>query len=311
MQNVTLQINLCHRDIDYAEMTIPYLVEAHHGHLDEKIAIVDCCQQQESCFVYLGGKQPETVLRNRVKKICKIAEEFKNKGYFDRIIYFYPETAVIKKLHRKYLGGIITETHDWRGVALTAYLLGLDSCQTRYVLHYDADMLLYQAEGYDWIIEARNNLEGEAYAVAAGPRESPPITDRTFKNRPVVNGAWNHAWISARCFLMDLERLSNYLPLCRRFYFMEVLLRKYLRRNYPPFFEMMLFRRIRKSGGFKLYLKSKKAWLLHPGIKSNRYVTLLPQILKMIKDGHIPDEQIGKHEINETTLIAWENFLKK
>ncbi len=70
----------------------------------------------------------------------------------------------------------------------------------------------------------------------------------------------------------------------------------------------MLFKRVGSAGGWRLNLKSEKAWLLHPAIKPSRYLELLPEIHQAILQAQVPIEQRGYADIN---LCAWETFLAK
>lgn len=81
---------------------------------------------------------------------------------------------------------------------------------------------------------------------------------------------------------------------------------KYLNRGYPRSPEIMLFKQVGGAGGWRLNLKSEKAWLLHPATKPPHYIELLPKIKQAILQGQVPVEQRGYADIN---LSAWEDFL--
>lgn len=316
MNDITLQINLSPGDIAYARITVPSLVEAHRASVDEKLAIVDCCRPQRTKIVDPDRRFPEPEFSQRVEQICAIAEELKDKGYLDRIVYLHPSDPLLPILSRKYLRNLVHETHDYGACALMAYLAGLEVPTTRYVLHYDADMLLYQASDYDWSVEARYLMDKEPKAVAASPRISPPFGEENdvpdapslHEGRLLipVEGGWRNDWFSTRCYLIDRDKLAGYLPLLQGRTLLEVLLIKYLNRGYPRSPEIMLFRRVGGSGGWRLNLKSEQAWLLHPATKPPRYIELLPQIQNEIRQSRIPVEQRGYANIN---LSAWEDFL--
>jgi hypothetical protein len=251
-----------------------------------------------------------------VEQICAIAEELRYEGYFDRIVYLRPGDPLLAHLTRKYLRNVVRETHDYGGCALTAYLAALELPRTRYVVHYDGDMLLYQKPGFDWVQEALGLLAGQPKAVAATPRISPPFRVVTglpdapslHEARPLamVPGGWRNDWFSTRCFLMDLHRLADYLPLLQGWTLLEVLAVKYLRRGYPRSPEMMMFKRISRAGGWRLNLSNEDAWLLHPATKPEKYIQLLPEILNAVGRGEVPNEQRGYADIK---LPSWESFL--
>jgi hypothetical protein len=317
VNDLTLQINLSIGDIVYARATIPPLVEAHRKNVYEKLAIVDCCRPQKTKLIDPDEQFSASGFSQRVSQICSIAEELKGQGYFDRIVYFYPNDPLFSVISRKYLRNFITQAHDWKGVALMTYLAAFEVSRAPFVLHYDADMFLYQEAGYDWLVEAKNIMDLDPKAVAATPRIYPPLNSvidpaSLYLGKPMksVKDAWYNEWFGARCFLMDLSKLRTYLPLLKGRFLLETVVRKYLNRSYPPSVELMISRSVGRNGGYKLYLKSKKAWLLHPPLsKTTRFIELLPRIQQAVSLGKVPPGQGGYENINSLSL--WEEYLGK
>src|SRR5205085_4039017 len=223
---------------------------------------------------------------------------------------------LIKELSAKYLRKLIMRTHDYGGCALMAYLAAFEVVDTKYLLHYDSDMLIHQSEDFDWTIEARELIEEQEKAVAATPRISPPFSKQRglpdapslHEGRPLqtIKGGWRNDWFSTRCFLIDRWKVFNYLPLLKGRMLFETLAVKYLNRGYPRSPEIMMFRRIGGAGGWRLNLQTEKAWLLHPQNKPPLYLELLPEIQSAVKVGQVPEGQRGYSEVN---LPEWERFL--
>lgn len=318
MHDVTLQINLSPGDVAYARATVPPLVEAHRANVDETLVIANCCRPERTKFVDPDRHFPEPEFGRRVEELCRVCEQLQQDGYIDRVVYLRPGDPLLAVLAKKYLRGLVRETHDAFGHGLMAHIAGLEVPRTRYVLHYDADMLLYQAPGYDWSVEARSLMEEKlsSRVLAATPRISPPfhremgVADAPSLHEELplipVEGGWLNSWFSTRCLLLDRQKFSPYLPLLKGWVLVEVLARKYLRRSYPLSPEIMLFRRVGGSGGLRLNLSSERAWLLHPETKSSRYLKLLPGIQRAIAERRVPPQQRGHANIN---IPAWEDFL--
>jgi hypothetical protein len=314
---LTVQINLSPGDIGYAELTVPRLVAAHRGQAVEALAVVDCVRPQRTRTVDPDRQFPEPEYTARVQAICGVAETLRARGCFDRVEYLRPGDPVLARTARRYLRWFVRGNKDHRAVALIAYAAGLELARTQYVVHYDADMLLYQAPGYAWAAEAIARLQRHPAAVMATPRVSPPFLripgepDGPSRHRgddPAlrVEGGWRLQWFSTRCFLVDRARLEPYLPLVQGRLLAEVVLRMVLGRSYPPALETLLHRRISPAGGWRLDLDSEQAWLLHPAEKSARFLALLPALLDAVGAGHVPDEQRGWENLN---LDAWEHLL--
>jgi hypothetical protein len=323
MHNVTLQFNLSPGDIAYAQITVPALIAAHSQNVDETLAIVDCCPPQDGKYVRSERKLSNDEFHQRVKQICTIVEALKAQGYLDRIIYLHPGNSLQSILSQKYLGGWVHETHDYLGCGLMSYLAAFEVTQTRYLLHYDGDMLLYQAPGYNWLLEAKRLIAKYPNVVTVCPRISPPYLheDTTLSDSPSlkkelhqahplkrVEEGWQDDWFSDRCYLIDREKLSDYLPLLRGWFLIKTLIAKYLRRGYPRTSESTLCSGVGSAGGRRLILASEQSWLLHPASKPDRLIELLPSIQQCIQQGQVPVEQKGLVDIH---LSAWENYLSR
>lgn len=313
----TLQINLSGGDLAYAEQTVPWLVAAHPN-VAERLAVVDLCRPGRTQVVDPDAKFPERAFRERAARIEAMAESFRERGWIDRVVRLREGDPLIGELSRKYAGGWVRETHDCWGFALMSYLAAVEVPRTRYVIHYDADILLHQAPGTDWAVEAIGWMRDQERAVAATPRISPPFARWTghpdapslHEGLPAtpVPGGWSNAWFSTRALLVDRERLERYLPLLRPPYLLEVLARKTLRRSYPPSPEIMLFRGVGGRGGWRLNLSAETSWLLHPVVKTPEYVALLPRIKASVDRGEVPESQRGYMDIK---LDDWKEFLAR
>lgn len=317
MHDLTLQFSLSQADIAFASRSIPPLVRAHRSNADEVFAIVDCCRRPRRPDVAEDKDSSEAIHQQRTKEICAIAENLKKEGYLDRVVYLYEDDPELPLIYRKYLNNIIRSTHEFSGRALAAYLLALEACRSRYLIHYDADIFLYQAPGYDWATQAKDFIAQDNIAVDASPRISPPFAEykhlvdapslKWAKPEFCAKGYWYSNWFSSRCFLIDRQKLFRYLPLVKGNQ-IELLVRKLLNRSFPWDFERLVSRRLGRAGARRLVLASRQAWIVHPAERTTLYLELLPRIQKSISEGRLPLGQRGQEDIE---LGAWEEFLKE
>ncbi len=313
--NLTLQINLCAGDLAYARLTVPRLVQAH-PEIRRRIAVVDLCRPQRTRIFDPDTRLPEPAFSTRAAGIRSLAERFASEGLFDRIVFLEPDSPRFETLADRYTARGMTETHDYGGCANMAYWAGIDAPKTRFVVHYDADICLHQANGFDWALEAMRVWDCYTSVVFATPRTSPPgfastpETDAPSRHegRPFqrVPDGWLNDWFSTRCFLVDRERLAPHLPLMRGPLGWEYRLRRSLDRGYPPGPETLLFRALGGRGLKRLNLSDERAWILHPNSKPPPFLALLPQLLEAVSAGRIPDRQRGHTEID---VVAWQEFL--
>jgi len=311
-----LQINLSPGDIAYASSLVPHLVRAHPW-VDHRLAIVDCQKPQMTRANSEAGRYAEPGFTERCRKIQSLAEEWNRQGLFDRVFVLEDHTEIERKRawSRKYTAGLVSErrTHDYHGAALTAYWAAMDLPEQRFVLHYDADILLHQEHGYDWALDSMKAWEDLPHVIEATPRTSPPgfLPDAPSQceGRPLepCSHGWLNDWFSTRCFLLDRQRLAPYLPLVRGKLIPEILFYRLVQRRYPPAPEILLYRSAGSRGARRLNLGSNKAWFLHPKSKPKEFIELLEPMMTSIAKGAVPPEQIGQTEIQ---LEVWKEFLR-
>jgi hypothetical protein len=312
---LTLQVNLCAGDAGYAALTVPALVRAHPD-VQRRLAVVDCCRQQRTRIFDPETRAPWAAFQERLGRVRALAEEFRQAGLFDEVVYLEPGDTRFPGFARKYARPWMTDTHDYGGCAYMAYWGSLDLPHTRFVLHYDADMLLHQDPGFSWVDEALALLPAQPRAIFALPRISPPGFAATpAEDAPSchegraptrVAGGWLNDWFSTRCFLLDRERLEPLLPLVRGRRIFEYRLRRLIDRGYPPGPEHLLFHQLGGNGWRTLNLASERAWLLHPTRKDAEYYRLLPGILAAVAAGRFPPAQKGYADLR---LEDWANYL--
>ncbi len=312
IDEVTLQINTSPGDVNYAALTIPAIV-ANHLDLKKRLLIVDCCRPQKTKLVDPDKKFPQHIFDEKVKKIVKISEDLLKDNVVTDVYYLFQNDPLFKKLAKKYLNNLYDCTHAAGGTANMSYWAGIELTTTKYVLHYDGDIILYQKKGYSWVEEAKNLMEMEDTAIMAVPRLSPPIPNLDLpsyhEGRKFISQEkyWLNDWFSTRHFLLNKDKLDKFLPLVRGKVKVELLLRKYGKRAFPIDPEVLLFKSLSPRGAKRLMLKNENAWITHPTDKPERYITILKDIISKVNSNKVPKGQIGYENID---LEAWIDFIK-
>lgn len=300
LADLTLVINLSAGDATYAELTAAALAKAHREQAKEIIIILDDTKAQHSDFYDYEKRYSEPEFSAKLEKVAQIAEHMKFDGLVDQVIYV-SQYISDKNLNKKYLNNRVKETHDFRGAPITAYLVGFEACNTQFMVRYDGDMLLHQP-AVDWVIKGMDLLKQHTECLAVSPRPSPPLPNQqeAIEIDPIC-------WFSTRCTLFDRLKVISTTPFIYGKYRRELLMRKWMRKTYPPALETMLFQRLKNCGMKNYYLLNGNGWLLHPEQKNGLFVELLPEIISEVEKGNYPDEQAN----NETLeLNAWEKYLQ-
>lgn len=308
----TLQINLSPGDTNYAHLTVPRLLAAHTD-AAEKLLVVDVCKPPRTNLVDPEIRFPEPRYSERVATIVELAENWHREGLVDRVKILRPGDELFTKLNHKYLSGDVFQTHDYGGCALMAYWAAFELTTTDWLVHYDADMLLHQEEGYSWAAEAIPQILSNESVIAAIPRPAAP--DKVSPDAPsreeaipfeTVTGGWLNFWFSTRCFLFSLKRLREQLPILRGRIRWENRFARWFNRGYPRSPEIMLFRRFSQVGKFRFVSSDRRAWLLHPVEKGPEFLELLPAMLEQVAAGKCPPLQEGRQDVQ---VAAWKQFV--
>lgn len=226
--DVTLQINLCAGDLAYAELTIPALIATHRADVCEVLVIADACRPQSTTALHSPSRFPVEAFADRIVRLRALCSRWLDEQLIDRVEWVEPETTSVSLLNAKYCGRATYWTHDHLGHAFTAYFAGWDYARTRYVLHFDADVILHQATGYSWIQAALVTLQADPSVLAVSPRIAPPMGEpaQSMVDLSQAGNGWQQSWrlerdqqgwrsnwFSTRCHLLDRERLAPLLPL--------------------------------------------------------------------------------------------------
>ncbi len=313
MNNITLQINISAGDIAYAKETVHKQILVHEQ-IKERLLIVDCIRPQKTKVINPDIMFPEPEYSQKVGKIIQIGKYFEESGLFKKVYYLKKEDKLINKLAKKYQHSFFSETHDSRAVTIMGYWAGIELAETRYVLHYDADMLIYQQKGYDWAIDAQAKMQSMPEIIISAPRNAPPSEKTgdvpTFhQGRPIQSyeDYWVNDWFAARCYLIDKEKLNSFLPLLRGKMLIEAIARKATNRSFPLAAEQIMFKRIGSLGGKRLILKTLDAWILHPVYKKENFTNALSKIFHLIDSNQVPENQKGWEDMK---WEDWDIFLE-
>ena len=312
--SITLQINLSAGDANYGHITVERLLQVHSSEVDEILLVVDCNRPQRTHIVDPDVRFPSDIFSARVEKVRALAESLRTQGRVAQVRYLEPNDPLYSIISKKYLANLTVATHDYGACAHMAYLAALELCPTQYLLHYDADMLIYQLDGYSWIEDGLRELKNNELCTAVTPRLAPPLLDSerpTLYDWPpveIVDNGWRDYWFSTRAFLFDIHKLSGALPLLKGFPWIRAIFRKLINRGFPVAPEVMLSHRLNRLGQYHLQLNDERSWLLHPQEKGDRFISILPSIIEDIAGGKFPESQRG---IPDLDLDAWSKFCER
>lgn len=343
---ITLQINLSAGDLAYLERTVPALVAGHRPDVQEVIAVADACRPHSTPLLHADTRFPAAEFQAKVARLEQLCSALLSARVVDRVVWLQPGSPDLCALNEKYAGIATLRTHDHLGHAFSAYFLGWESARTRYVAHFDADIVLWQQPGFRWLPAARAALEQDPNLLGASPRIAPPpengdamvnidapgsgwLPSWPLERQP---GGWRSPWFSTRCHLIDRGRLAAVLPLrsthagaYRRAAWLDRTLAPWfdrgifsdattrlgrsLRARIPAFPlppEVMLHEHAQQDGFACLYLDDPRAWFIHPDTKPEIFLRVLPKLLAAA--GERGEFPPAQRGVSGVQFAAWEKF---
>ena len=300
--DASLLINLSAGDATNGYLTVKALAEAHREAVKDIVIVIDSIKAPYATFYDHAKRYAEPRYSENIRLITEAVYKLKAEGLADKVIELKAGDPSIKKLAAHFFKNRVKQTHDFRGAPITAYMVGLANCDTKYVVRYDGDIILHQLPGTDWILEGIKSLETEKDIIAVSPCPSPQ------KSIDLAGEKFTDIhWFSTRCLLLNKELFMQQRPLIDIKYWPELTARRILKRTYTPAFESIITKSL-KSKLFKTrYLVQEDAWFIHPEDKGQLFLELLPRIIENVKAGKFPTAQAGNETVD---LPAWENYLQ-
>lgn len=181
---VSVWILVARTDVPYMRQTIPHLIRACNYPFAERVLAMDTAP--------LSGDKLNRYATGSQEQLDLACQSLLNQGIVDKIVPIDYEPAEIKRIYQKYFGSeqakqMLNYTHNWKGYPVYGSFYCLEKSATDYYLHFDADMLLHQAQDYDWITDAIELINSIPTIAAIRPRCAPPHPEgKAFHPNPFV-----------------------------------------------------------------------------------------------------------------------------
>ena len=296
----TLSITSARPDTAFLEPVVRHIVAACDYPFIERILVMDTAPLAAR---YLSNPD----LANE-EEFHAVGERLIADGVIDRIDFPDYSPAARKRIYSKHLGRDHWETHDFRGTQVLGTMQQIEDAQGDFFLHFDSDVLLYQAPGYNWIDEAMQLLREVPEVMVALPLPGPPRHDGGLHQpfSPYTHdprGFYCFKWISSRRFLIDRRKYDKILPFKARFAsWKRKLLSNFTRKSTLLNWEQMASAAIDGTDYIRADSDSPEAWTLHADDHGKEFCRILPQIIERVERGWFPEEQRGHYDVQ---MDAW------
>jgi hypothetical protein len=298
MQNVTLQINLAPGDYYHSVHLLKHQIEVFESQADEILLTFDFnparlkdlkkAEREAQCMhdlIALLQKEHPTIVLCEVDYSTAVASAVLA-DFFTNRAYHY----------------------DYRGAPIYAYLFGIHTAKNNLVLHIDSDMF-FGGFSVTWLREAIDLLQADSEIMTVSPLPGPPHPDgilleqdgyTTYKD---LAYAFKFRSMSTRVFFMDRRHLLNKLHSSKPF------LKGRLSALYEGFpqsdsLEGIICAYMHAFQKFRVdFLGTGRGlFSLHPLYRSEAFYQSIPDALRRLQNGDIPEDQLGRFNISDSFL---------
>ena len=305
LADCSLSIMVARTDLAFMMHTIPHLVKMCRFPFRERVLFVDTAP--------LSGdklKRPDIGSMEQLREAC---QTLLDRGVVDRVTDIDYNPNLRKALYQKHFGLPLNPTHNWKGYPIYGSLYSLEAIEGEYILHFDSDMMMYQAVDHDWISAAISLIEKRSEVVAVRPLGGPPTQNENqlakIAYRYDPDGFYGFKFFSSRAYLLSRQRFEQLLPMpvlwkgTRHDWYNALPngLRTYINHatgtDRLDSWELMVSRQFELGRWLRASLASPQAWTLHPNFRSPEFFAALPFILANIEAGRFPAEQAGEYDL--------------
>ena len=291
----TLTFLAARPDMPFIRETLPHLVRMLRFPFSERLLLIDTAP--------LPPRYDGIPGIGTLEEMLALGRDFIRTGVIDRIIEVRHTDPSQLAIYRSQHTRPVRHTRDHRGYPNLACALELALPQTDYLLHFDSDMLLHCAPGFDWVSHAIQLLEEHPDIIAVAPRPGPPTPDGSLTRQPaghVLDPAafYRFKHFSTRRFLIDRRRFRRLLPIEPRSASRRLWLESLFRFRSPlEAWEVLISRALEKSMFFRADTGGGEAWTLHTPDHGAEFLWALPRIITRIERGDFPPAQAGDYDL--------------
>ena len=297
---VTLQISLSPSDFRHAGTLLAHQVRAWRPQVAEILLTVD--------FHRSAGRFSERWAEGEAR-ILPLARSIDGA----RVVTVDYGAAARGRVADEFFGGRPVPAKDFRGGPYYGYFFGLGAASHDLVLHTDSDMF-FGGGSSTWISEAMAAMDLHPEVVFSAPLPGPPAADGRLHSQAGVAEAgaplsFRFDTMSTRLFLASRERIRSAIgPLRpRRPPALRSSIKALVEGNPAQDLPEHLFTEAMRARGLvrREFLGARPGmWSLHPPYRCADFYRKLPEIVRLVESGDVPEAQRGDHDMN-SSLVDW------
>lgn len=303
-RGVTLQINVAPTDLPHAVATLPHQLRQLGDQVEEILFTLDLHRTAHGGRFGEAWEERRGPMQELLQGLCR--------GYpHAHVCTVDYAGATMRDVAESFLEAPVMPAKDTKGAPIYPYFYGLYSARHDLVFHLDSD-LMFGGGSQTWVREARELLEKREDVLACNPLPGPPMATPTLRGQSASRFkhdslAFCFPSLSTRLFLLDRERLRDrLLPLELQGPLRLASHLKARMHGNPPYraAELMISDAMVRTGLVRVdFLGAEPGlWSLHPPFRSQEFYRALPDLIKRIEAGEVPEAQRGDYDLNDSML---------
>lgn len=295
-----LIINATRFDFPLLEITAPNMLRASEFAFGQKTLVVDI------------GARHGAYRNDRAAEGIDLSDQVR--ALFDRIVFIQPGDEKKDDVLSSFFSGRSGRRLDHRGGPIYPYLKPMLSSNADYICHLDCDILFFFRPGFSWIEKGVSVLEAFPDILAVAPHSGPPCDIARFAAAQPGRVEEREGLrlvdrLSTRKFLISSRWLRSLTPVTPQYV-------RSKRRRLAAWaagrsallpLEIHLTNIMRSSDGWRADLPASDCWSFHCPERTDRFMQILPDILRKVESDAFPNEQAGAYDL---LLEPWERLLQ-
>lgn len=301
---MTLQISLSPGDLRHVRVLLPHQLRVWAEQVDEVLLTLDTLPPR-------GATRFGKDWHDQGPALVRLLNDYSRGRPHVQVAEVDYGAEAAGRLGERFFGGQTVPKKDSRGGPFYSYFYGLAEAEHDHVLHIDSD-ILFGGGSKHWLAEAQELLTRSDQVFAVNPLGGPPLADMSRWPDPpfeAMQGAFCCTSISTRVFLVDRETLETHaFPLALR---APSRLRSRVKAvvNRNPSVAMpedLLTDAMHAARMMRIDLLGSEPgmWSIHPLFRTEAFHEGLPELIRRIESGDVPDEQRGAFELSDALVAA-------
>lgn len=297
---VTLQISLAPTDFAHARILLAHQVRVWRSQVSEILLTID--------FHRSNGRFSER-WEQGAKHIRSLAESIPAA----RVVHVDYSPDRMAQASAEFFGGRPIPLKDFRGGPYYSYFFALSEARHDHVLHADSDMF-FGGGSQSWMQEALAYMATHPEILIMAPLSGAPRADGRLltlscRPDPEETHAFHFDAMTTRLFLLDRVRFRGTIKELRprRPAALKNAVIALLEGNPAADLPEHLFTAEMRQRGLvrrEFLGRAPGMWSLHPPYRGADFYAKLPELVRRIETGEIPEAQRGDHDLNDS-MVDW------